>query len=157
VLKSRSLQWKNEGQYPADAGSIPINRKKNRFKDILPCKPLDLAVCLKLLVLRFVWSNFVSSSVVEYTRVQLHLTEGIEHSDYINANYINVCICLRVLHTYFPLDSIRVLVEKLNTLLLKDLSRTQWVTFGECYGTIILRWVWLDSFASLLAPRTCRL
>ena len=39
VLKSRSLQWKNEGQYPADAGSIPINRKKNRFKDILPCKP----------------------------------------------------------------------------------------------------------------------
>ncbi|XP_065909372.1 tyrosine-protein phosphatase non-receptor type 12-like [Dysidea avara] len=62
VLKSRSLQWKNEGQYPADAGSIPINRKKNRFKDILP---------------------------FEYTRVQLHLTEGIEHSDYINANYIN--------------------------------------------------------------------
>ena len=32
----------------------------------------------------------LSLLTVEYTRVQLHLIEGIEHSDYINANYINV-------------------------------------------------------------------
>lgn len=38
MLKARSLQWKNDGIYPADAGSVAINRKKNRFKDILPCK-----------------------------------------------------------------------------------------------------------------------
>ena len=42
MLKARSLQWKNDGVYPADAGSVPINRKKNRFKDILPCKQIEV-------------------------------------------------------------------------------------------------------------------
>ena len=31
-------------------------------------------------------------TVVEYTRVKLYLIEGVEHSDYINANYINVSV-----------------------------------------------------------------
>ena len=34
----------------------------------------------------------LSLLIVEYTRVQLHMIEGIEHSDYINANYINVSL-----------------------------------------------------------------
>ncbi len=29
---------------------------------------------------------------VEYTRVSLHPTEGVEGSDYINANYITVSV-----------------------------------------------------------------
>ncbi len=29
----------------------------------------------------------------EYTRVQLHKTENIEGSDYINANYVQVLSC----------------------------------------------------------------
>lgn len=61
VLKSRSLQWKNEGQYPADAGSIPINRKKNRFKDILPCKPVQLF-----------WT-FLNITLVKYSLNQVSL------------------------------------------------------------------------------------
>ena len=40
-----------------------------------------------------------SLPIVEYTRVQLHSIEGIEHSDYINANYINVSVSNDLVHT----------------------------------------------------------
>ena len=33
-----------------------------------------------------------SLSVVEYTRVELHPVEGVEGSDYINANYVLVSV-----------------------------------------------------------------
>jgi tyrosine-protein phosphatase non-receptor type 12/18/22 len=61
ALKAESLQYKEQNTFPAESGQLPCNKKKNRFKDILP---------------------------FEYTRVQLHKTEGVEGSDYINANYI---------------------------------------------------------------------
>ncbi|XP_003383058.2 PREDICTED: tyrosine-protein phosphatase non-receptor type 12-like [Amphimedon queenslandica] len=61
ALKMESQRYKDQNTFPAESGQNPVNKKKNRFKDILP---------------------------FEYTRVQLHKIEGVEGSDYINANYI---------------------------------------------------------------------
>ena len=36
------------------------------------------------------WNSLSFPSLVEYTRVSLHVIEGIEGSDYVNANYIQV-------------------------------------------------------------------
>jgi tyrosine-protein phosphatase non-receptor type 12/18/22 len=60
-LKGLSQQYKDNDSFPADSGKLPCNKKKNRFKDILP---------------------------FEHTRVVLHPEEDVEGSDYINANYI---------------------------------------------------------------------
>ena len=43
-------------------------------------------------------NDWLSLPIVEYTRVQLHSIEGIEHSDYINANYINVSASNDLVH-----------------------------------------------------------
>ena len=37
-LKLQSQKNKEKNVYPAEAGQLPVNKKKNRFKDILPCK-----------------------------------------------------------------------------------------------------------------------
>ena len=40
ALRQTSFKYKAKGNtaYATKAGEIPINRAKNRFKDILPCK-----------------------------------------------------------------------------------------------------------------------
>ena len=45
TLKSLSQKYKESNRYPADAGILPINKKKNRFKDILPCKLFFITYC----------------------------------------------------------------------------------------------------------------
>ena len=60
-LKAISQKYKDNDTFPADSGKLACNKKKNRFKDILP---------------------------YGHTRVALHREEGVEGSDYINANYI---------------------------------------------------------------------
>jgi len=37
-LKLQSQKYKEGNRYPASSGQLAINRKKNRFKDILPCE-----------------------------------------------------------------------------------------------------------------------
>ena len=60
-LKSISAELKNDNHIDTTMGSLPINKKKNRYKDILP---------------------------FESRRVELHPIEGVEGSEYINASYI---------------------------------------------------------------------
>jgi tyrosine-protein phosphatase non-receptor type 12/18/22 len=60
-LKAQSAHYRDQNVYPAESGGLSVNRKKNRFKDIVP---------------------------FEYTRVSLHPIEGVDGSDYVNANYI---------------------------------------------------------------------
>ncbi len=43
--------------YPAEAGQLPVNKKKNRFKDILPCKDLCLRVCMISMRVHCLWCN----------------------------------------------------------------------------------------------------
>ncbi|KAI6653394.1 Tyrosine-protein phosphatase non-receptor type 22-like [Oopsacas minuta] len=60
-LKAMSADLKTNNQIDTKVGSLPVNKKKNRYKDILP---------------------------FESRRVELHPIEGEEGSDYINASYI---------------------------------------------------------------------
>ena len=60
-LKSMSTQLKTNDKYNTAIGSLPINKKKNRYKDILP---------------------------FESRRVELYPVEGEEGSEYINASYV---------------------------------------------------------------------
>ncbi|XP_038072880.1 uncharacterized protein LOC119741208 isoform X2 [Patiria miniata] len=61
ALKQQSMRYKTEKTYPSQEGERDCNIRKNRYKDILP---------------------------FDYTRIVLPETEGVEGSDYINANYI---------------------------------------------------------------------
>ena len=47
-LKNISQQYKDSDTFPADSGKLSCNKKKNRFKDILPCE--TRAVCSGVLV-----------------------------------------------------------------------------------------------------------
>ena len=40
-LKGMSQKYKDNDTFPADSGRLSCNKKKNRFKDILPCKRKD--------------------------------------------------------------------------------------------------------------------
>ena len=40
--------------------------------------------------MRYIWILLIYFPSVEYTRVQLHKIEGVEGSEYINANYVQV-------------------------------------------------------------------
>ena len=60
-LKTMSADMKTNNEVLTTAGSLPINKKKNRYKDILP---------------------------FEKRRVELYPVEGEDGSDYINASYI---------------------------------------------------------------------
>ena len=67
--------------YSRKEGAKPENKSKNRYKNILPCKPCQLAI------------NHIRECIVlvDYTRVVL--ADGdptVPGSDYINANYISV-------------------------------------------------------------------
>ncbi|KAL5516615.1 hypothetical protein EMCRGX_G001998 [Ephydatia muelleri] len=64
TLKAQSQQLKDQEKYSTDSGQLAVNKKKNRFKDILP---------------------------FEYSRVVLPSIDGVDGSDYINANYIKGC------------------------------------------------------------------
>lgn len=52
------------------------------------CDPIVLRLRIDCCLLLF--------TAVEYTRVELHPVEGVEGSDYINANYVLVrmCVCM---------------------------------------------------------------
>lgn len=39
-LKTESMKYKEQNMFPAESGQLPVNKKKNRFKDILPCELL---------------------------------------------------------------------------------------------------------------------
>ena len=39
ALKTKSQLYRDKDTYPAETGQKPSNKKKNRFKDILPCEP----------------------------------------------------------------------------------------------------------------------
>eukprot|EP00731_Ephydatia_muelleri_P001821 Em0001g1821a len=64
TLKAQSQQLKDQEKYSTDSGQLAVNKKKNRFKDILP---------------------------FEYSRVVLPSIDGVDGSDYINANYVKGC------------------------------------------------------------------
>ena len=40
-LKTISQAYKDNDTFPADSGKLACNKKKNRFKDILPCEMKD--------------------------------------------------------------------------------------------------------------------
>ena len=50
--------------------------------------------------MRYIWILLILFPSVEYTRVQLHKIEGVEGSEYINANYVQV----RHAHTHIRTD-----------------------------------------------------
>ncbi|XP_062038618.1 tyrosine-protein phosphatase non-receptor type 18 isoform X2 [Lepus europaeus] len=60
-IQARSAAWKRDGVCTAEAGSLPGNAKKNRYKDVLP---------------------------YDRTRVILSLLQEEGHGDYINGNFI---------------------------------------------------------------------
>jgi protein tyrosine phosphatase len=60
-LKAATDKYKQSNAYARDSGAHPLNKKKNRYKDILP---------------------------YDHSRVELPPLEGLEGSDYINANYL---------------------------------------------------------------------
>lgn len=73
------------------AGSLPINRSKNRLANILPCKRTFALIILdRLLTNRFISRSY--SFLDESNRVFLVSARGIEGSDYINASFIDVSI-----------------------------------------------------------------
>lgn len=41
-IKARSVAWKTGGVYSTKVGSRPGNAKKNRYKDVVPCKSLGI-------------------------------------------------------------------------------------------------------------------
>ena len=61
ALKGFSDELKTQEEYSSSEGDKEVNRKKNRYKDILP---------------------------FNYSRVFLSEYPGVPGSDYINANYI---------------------------------------------------------------------
>ncbi|XP_065828956.1 tyrosine-protein phosphatase non-receptor type 12-like [Oscarella lobularis] len=60
-MKAATDKYKQSSAYAMDAGRNPVNKKKNRYKDVLP---------------------------YDHSRVELPPTEGVDGSDYINASYM---------------------------------------------------------------------
>ena len=54
--------------------------------------------------MRYIWILLIHFPSVEYTRVQLHKIEGVEGSEYINANYVQVRHRHTHTHTYTQTD-----------------------------------------------------
>ena len=61
---------------PHTIGQLEVNRQKNRFLNIFPCKTIMHAHTCTLFL-----------NIDDASRVKLHTSEG---SDYINASFINV-------------------------------------------------------------------
>lgn len=81
-MKAFSDGLKSIDQYSTKEGEKEVNRKKNRYKDILPCESGE-----KFMNWPKNW-NVISFLSVDYTRVYLSEYPGVPGSDYINANYI---------------------------------------------------------------------
>ena len=67
-------------EYSYHASKLAINVNKNRYKNILPCKPPYLFHCL----------YFVVSISDDHSRVVLSLQDNCSGTDYINASFIDV-------------------------------------------------------------------
>lgn len=72
------------GPYTTNFGNKPENKKKNRYKDIVPCKIIALPKVPATIPVHLVF--FL---VDDYTRVELSTSFGAD-SDYVNANYVKV-------------------------------------------------------------------
>lgn len=77
-LKELTESLKNDPSCPMIEGHSDVNRKKNRYKDILPCKYLQL----------FDANVDISFFTDDNSRVILSEYPGVPGSDYINANYV---------------------------------------------------------------------
>lgn len=62
ALKMESQRYKDQNTFPAESGQNPVNKKKNRFKDILPCKQLK----------HFLNSKHVAPSKVLHVHIRAH-------------------------------------------------------------------------------------
>ena len=69
------------------AGTLQCNLQKNRFHDVIPCE-LFLAVKSHLLLHKLFLDY---NCVVDKTRCKLKAVHGVGGSDYVNANFIEVC------------------------------------------------------------------
>ena len=76
-----------EQTYSTEAASSTVNAPKNRYTNIIPCRWL---VCVATPPFQFL--NHFSPSLLadEHSRVKLAPVKGVQGSDYINANYLDV-------------------------------------------------------------------
>lgn len=123
--------------YSRKAGEKPENRNKNRYKNILPCEYLNSDELNRIKI-------FIQ---VDYTRVTLKdgpnvdEQDSIQSSDYINANFIEVCVKIN-LSTDYGLRmivnrlkmNIRISRVKKSTLLPKVPWQILKTIFGQWFG-----------------------
>ena len=65
------------------AGTLQHNRQKNRFHNVIPCELMSNNIMLKSIFFGFI--------PVDKTRCRLSAVPGVDGSDYVNANFVEVC------------------------------------------------------------------
>lgn len=87
------LQWisNNSPWYSSDASNDLLNDDKNRYSNITACEPLpSLFLLCSFCVTCTSFYSLTFCLTVDHSRVRLTPIEGVECSDYINANYVTV-------------------------------------------------------------------
>ena len=77
-------------------GTSSPNRHKNRYANVIPCKRVKKISLFFYLIRHTLITAYSYTLLVDKTRCKLSTIPGVEGSDYINANFIEVCI---VMHT----------------------------------------------------------
>ena len=73
------------------AGTQSVNRQKNRYANIMPCKLYNA---------KYIMLNYFSF-LVDKTRVKLTVIPGVDGSDYINGNFIEVLSIINGVLMYY--------------------------------------------------------
>lgn len=87
-LKELTESLKNDVNCPMIEGHSEVNRKKNRYKDILPCKYISQHTCCTLFISHCLTIYTFINYLDDNSRVILSEYPGVPGSDYINANYV---------------------------------------------------------------------